>query len=82
MKGKQILIPSPYFLTQVEFFDQSNIYDLREIGVKDIVLIEKVVSHLKNTVIKINFTKYSRQLYERLHKEGHDIGKIEKFFFK
>jgi hypothetical protein len=34
------------------------------------------VTHLQNTLIETQFTKYSRQLYERLHKEGHDIGKI------
>jgi hypothetical protein len=33
------------------------------------------VSHLQNTFIETHFAKYSKQLYERLHKEGHDIGK-------
>jgi hypothetical protein len=33
------------------------------------------VSHIQNTFIETHFTQYSRQLYERLHKEGHDIGK-------
>ncbi|CAF4483286.1 unnamed protein product [Rotaria socialis] len=66
---------------------QSIAYHLSEIGVKDVVLIEKAklasgatwqssgrVSLLHNTVIETHFAKYSRQLYEKLHKEGHDIG--------
>ncbi|CAF1340887.1 unnamed protein product [Rotaria sp. Silwood1] len=66
---------------------QSIAYHLSEIGVKDVVLIEKArlasgttwqssgrVSHIQDTVIETRFMKYSRQLYERLHKEGHDIG--------
>ncbi|CAF1452475.1 unnamed protein product [Adineta steineri] len=36
------------------------------------------VSHLQKTLVETHFTKYSRELYERLHKEGHDIGFIEK----
>ena len=32
------------------------------------------VSHLQNTLIETHFAKYSKELYERLHKEGHDIG--------
>jgi hypothetical protein len=30
--------------------------------------------HIQNTLIQTHFTKYSRELYEKLHKEGHDIG--------
>jgi hypothetical protein len=30
--------------------------------------------HIQNTLIETHLTKYSRQLYEKLHKEGHDIG--------
>jgi len=30
--------------------------------------------HIQNTLIETHFAKYSRQLYEKLHKEGHDIG--------
>jgi hypothetical protein len=33
------------------------------------------VTHLQNTLIETHFAKYSRQLYERLQKEGHDVGK-------
>ena len=32
------------------------------------------VSHLQNTSIESQFVKYSRQLYEHLHEQGHDIG--------
>lgn len=32
------------------------------------------VLHMQNSVIETHFVKYSRQLYEKLHKEGHDIG--------
>ena len=32
------------------------------------------VLHIQNSVIETHFVKYSRQLYEKLHKEGHDIG--------
>ncbi|CAF1359867.1 unnamed protein product [Rotaria sordida] len=66
---------------------QSIAYHLSELGIKDIVLVEKAklasgstwqssgrVSYLQNTNVETHFTKYSRQLYERLHKEGHDIG--------
>lgn len=36
--------------------------------------------HIQNTLIQTHFTKYSRALYEKLHNQGHDIGKslIEK----
>lgn len=70
---------------------QSIAYHLSELGEKDIVLIEKAklasgstwqssgrVSNLQNTFIETHFTKYSRQLYERLHREGHDIGYMDK----
>ncbi|CAF1008069.1 unnamed protein product [Adineta steineri] len=70
---------------------QSVAYHLSEIGVKDVVLIEKskLASgatwqssgqglHLQDTLIQTHLTKYSRQLYEKLHKEGHNIGFIEK----
>lgn len=33
---------------------------------------------MQNTAVETQFAKYSRQLYERLHKEGHDIGRVEK----
>ncbi|UJR10013.1 hypothetical protein I4U23_014236 [Adineta vaga] len=72
-------------------FGQSIAYHLSEIGVQDIVLLEKAklasgstwqssgqVSHLRNTVVETHFIKYSRQLYERLYKEGYDIGFNEK----
>ena len=32
------------------------------------------VSHLQNTLIETHFAKYSKQLYERLQREGHNIG--------
>lgn len=32
------------------------------------------VSHLQNTLIETHFAKYSKQLYERLQNEGHNIG--------
>jgi hypothetical protein len=34
------------------------------------------VLHIQNSVIETHFVKYSRQLYEKLHNKGHDIGKI------
>jgi hypothetical protein len=34
------------------------------------------VSHLQNTLIETHFAKYSRVLYEQLHRQGHDIGRI------
>ena len=33
---------------------------------------------MQNTLIETHFTKYSRQLYEKLHKEGHDIGLLRR----
>ncbi len=30
--------------------------------------------HIQNALIETHFTKYSRQLYEKLQKDGHDIG--------
>ena len=33
------------------------------------------VSNMQSTFVETQFTRYSRQLYERLQKEGHDIGK-------
>lgn len=32
------------------------------------------VLHMQNSYIETHFVKYSRQLYEKLHKQGHDIG--------
>jgi hypothetical protein len=32
--------------------------------------------HIQDTLIQTHFTKYSRELYERLLNEGHDIGKF------
>ena len=70
---------------------QSIAYHLSQLGEKDIVLIEKAklasgstwqssgrVSNLQNTFIETHFTKYSRELYERFHREGHDIGFMNK----
>ena len=31
--------------------------------------------HIQNTLIQTQFIKYSRQLYEKLQNDGHDIGK-------
>ncbi|CAF0897340.1 unnamed protein product [Didymodactylos carnosus] len=66
-------------------------YHLNEIGIKDVVLLERVklasaatwqsggqVSLIQGTVIETIFAKYSRQLYEQLHKSEHDIGFTEK----
>lgn len=30
--------------------------------------------HMQNALIQTHFIKYSKQLYEKLQKEGHDIG--------
>ncbi|CAF1044439.1 unnamed protein product [Adineta ricciae] len=70
---------------------QSVAYHLSQIGVEDILLIEKskLASgatwqssgqgiHLQNTLIQTHLTKYSKQLYEKLERDGHDIGYAEK----
>ncbi|CAF4164416.1 unnamed protein product [Rotaria sp. Silwood2] len=69
---------------------QSVAYHLSECGIRDIVLIEKskLASgatwqsagqgiHVQNTLIQTHFTRYSRELYEKLNNQGHDIGFVE-----
>ncbi|CAF3991003.1 unnamed protein product, partial [Rotaria magnacalcarata] len=68
---------------------QSVAYHLSEYGAKDIVLLEKAKlasgstwqsagqgMHIQNTLIQTYFTKYSRELYKKLHDQGHDVGKF------
>jgi hypothetical protein len=54
---------------------------------KNLFLIDRLASgatwqssgqgmHIQDTLIQTHFTKYSRELYERLLNEGHDIGKF------
>ncbi|CAF2038902.1 unnamed protein product, partial [Rotaria magnacalcarata] len=70
---------------------QSVAYHLSEYGAKDIVLLEKAKlasgstwqsagqgMHIQNTLIQTYFTKYSRELYKKLHDQGHDVGFSEK----
>ena len=70
---------------------QSIAYHLSQIGVRDVVLIEKAklasgstwqsagqCAHIQNTLIQTHFVKYSRDLYRQLQSQGHDIGFSQK----